>query len=86
MKQVASKPQLAATIECQVGWTAIYLTQIDAVDQRAAALLACIDREIANWSVGPASIALHEGAETWWIAERASKCLVLGQLTALGLS
>lgn len=39
LKLVAETPQLAATIESQLGWIVIYLTQIDAVDQRAAALL-----------------------------------------------
>lgn len=43
LKFVAENSQLAATIESPLGWTAIYVTQIDAVDQRAAALLTRIE-------------------------------------------
>lgn len=48
LKLVADTPQLAATIESQLGWIVIYITQIDAVDKRAAALLERLDAEITE--------------------------------------
>ncbi len=43
IRQVASSPQLAATIESQVGWFVIHIAQIDSTDQRAEALLNRLD-------------------------------------------
>jgi len=48
LKLVGETPQLSVTIESQLGWMALQLTQMQAVDSTAAALLTRIEIELAN--------------------------------------
>jgi hypothetical protein len=48
LKLVKETPQLSATIESQLGWMALQNTQMQAVDDTAAALLDRLNAEIAD--------------------------------------
>jgi hypothetical protein len=48
VKLVGKMPQLSATIESQLGWMALQLTQLQSVDRAAAALLSRIEGAIQD--------------------------------------